>query len=131
MAHSDPIADYLTRLRNALQAKHKQVDIPSSKMKKSITEVLLSQKFIENFEVVLENNKNVLRITLKYDNGQPVIAGIKRASTPGLRLYSPSKSLPRVQGGLGVAVISTSKGIMTDKQARRDKVGGEVVCYVW
>lgn len=131
MAHSDPIADYLTRLRNAIKSKHKQVEIPSSNMKKAITKVLLEQSFIEKFEEIKDNKQNILNIKLKYSNGQPVILGIQRASTPGLRLYSSSKELPRVQAGLGVAIISTSKGIMTDKQARKEKLGGEVVCYVW
>ena len=131
MAHSDPIADYLTRLRNAISAKHRVVEMPSSKMKMAITKVLVDQSFVEKFEEIKDNKQNILRINLKYNDGQPVILGLKRVSTPGLRLYAPSKKMPRIQGGLGVAIISTSKGIMTEKRARKDNLGGEVVCYVW
>ncbi len=131
MSHSDPIADYLTRLRNALGAKHRQVEIPSSNLKVAISQLLFDQKFIEKFEVVKDNKQNILRINLKYTNGQPVIMGAKRVSSPGLRRYTPSDKMPRVQGGFGIAVISTSKGVMTEKQARATKVGGEVLCYIW
>jgi small subunit ribosomal protein S8 len=131
MTMTDPVADYLTRLRNAIQAKHKRVDIPASKLKRELTKLLVAQKFVASFSELKDTPQGVLRIQLKYNDGQPVIAGLKRVSTPGLRRYVDSQAIPRVLGGLGIAVISTSRGLMTDKQARLAKVGGEVLCEVW
>jgi small subunit ribosomal protein S8 len=131
MTMTDPVADYLTRLRNAIQAGHKKVDVPSSNLKRELTKLLASNKFIGNYTEVKESAQAVLRIQLKYNDGQPVIAGLKRVSKPGLRKYVDGESIPRVLGGLGIAVLSTSKGLMTDKQARLAKVGGEVLCEVW
>ena len=129
--HSDPIADYLTRMRNALAAGKKVVEIPSSGLKRAITELLISQKFLTGYEEVKEGPQPMLRINLKYTDGQPVITGLQKISKPGLRQYSPSDELPRVFNGLGIAIISTSKGVITDNQARKLGVGGEVLCYVW
>ena len=126
--HTDPIADYLTRMRNALRAGKRSVEVPYSNLKKSITELLLSQKFIKGFEIFSEGPKTNLKIVLKYTDGQPVISGLKRVSKPGLRIYSSQEDLPRVLNGLGIAVVSTSKGILSDKQARDIGVGGEVLC---
>lgn len=131
MTMTDPVADYLTRLRNAIQAKHKRVDIPASKLKRELTKLLVAQKFVASYSELKDTPQGVLRIQLKYNDGQPVIAGLKRVSTPGLRRYVDSQAIPRVLGGLGIAVISTSRGLMTDKQARLAKVGGEVLCEVW
>jgi small subunit ribosomal protein S8 len=131
MTMTDPVADYLTRLRNAIQAGHKRVDVPVSNLKRELTKLLLENKFIGGYTETKEDTQGVLRIQLKYTDGKPVIAGLKRVSTPGLRRYADSRELPRVLGGLGIAVISTSKGLMTDKQARQAKVGGEVLCEIW
>lgn len=131
MTMTDPVADYLTRLRNAIQAGHKRVDVPVSNLKRELTKLLLENKFIGGYTETKEHTQGVLRIQLKYTDGKPVIAGLKRVSTPGLRRYADSRELPRVLGGLGIAVISTSKGLMTDKQARLAKVGGEVLCEIW
>jgi small subunit ribosomal protein S8 len=131
MPVTDPIADFLTRVRNASRAKKIRVDIPSSNMKKGMADILKRQKFIEDYTVVEDNKQNILRIQLKYKNGVPAISGLKRISTPGLRLYKNSNELPKVLNGLGVAVISTPKGLLTDKEARREAIGGEVVCYIW
>lgn len=131
MSMTDPVADYLTRLRNAVQAKHKRVDVPASNLKRELTKLLVAQKYIAGFTEVKETAQGVLRIQLKYNDGRPVIAGLKRISRPGLRTYVDAETIPRVLGGLGVAVISTSKGLMTDKQARLAKMGGEVLCEVW
>ncbi|HXX63515.1 MAG TPA: 30S ribosomal protein S8 [Bacteroidota bacterium] len=131
MTMTDPVADYLTRLRNAIQAKHKRVDIPASKLKRELTKLLVAQKFVSSYSEIKDQAQGVLRIQLKYNDGQSVIAGLKRVSTPGLRQYVDSQAIPRVLGGLGIAVISTSQGLMTDKQARLAKVGGEVLCEVW
>jgi small subunit ribosomal protein S8 len=131
MPVTDPIADFLTRVRNASRAKKIRVDIPSSNMKKGMADILKRQKFIEDYAVVEDNKQNILRIQLKYKNGVPAISGLKRISTPGLRLYKNSNELPKVLNGLGVAVISTPKGLLTDKEARREAIGGEVVCYIW
>ncbi len=127
----DPIADMLTRMRNALTAKHETVEVPASQIKKAIADLLVSEGYIQSAEIVGEGVKQNILITLKYVNGQKVINGLKRISTPGLRIYSSVEDLPRVLGGLGIAIISTNKGIMTDKQARQAKVGGEVLAYVW
>jgi small subunit ribosomal protein S8 len=132
MAHSDPIADYLTRLRNAIQAKHKKVEIPASNVKKEITRILADYKLISSYEVVeTENKQGAIRIALKYFNGTNVIKGSRRVSTPGRRSYRTVSELPRVNNGLGLAIISTPKGLMSDKQARKENVGGEVLCLIW
>lgn len=133
MTMSDPIADMLTRIRNANTAKHDKVEVPTSKMKKSISEILLKEGYIRGFEVVGEGVKTSLRLTLKYgrDKNEKVISGIKKISKPGLRVYAEVENLPQVLGGLGVAVISTNKGVMTDKEARELGVGGEVIAFIW
>ena len=131
MTMTDPVADFLTRLRNALQAKHKRVDIPASNLKRELTKLLLAQNMIAGFTEVKTGPQSMLRIQLKYNDGKPVIGGLKRISTPGLRKYADAQSIPRVLGGLGIAVLSTSKGLMTDRQAREAKVGGEVLCEIW
>jgi small subunit ribosomal protein S8 len=131
MSMTDPVSDFLTRIRNAAKAKHKRVDIPASNLKKAMAQILLDQKFISNFTVLDDGKQGMIRVQLKYNNGKPVIAGMRRVSRPGIRQYRTSQELPRVLGGLGVAIISTSKGVMTDAQARKQNVGGEVVAYVW
>lgn len=131
MTMTDPVADYLTRLRNALQAKHKRVDIPASNLKRELTKVLLANNLIAGYTELKDNAQGVIRIQLKYNEGKPVIGGLKRVSSPGLRRYVDSDNIPRVLGGLGIAVISTSRGLMTDRQARTQKVGGEVLCEIW
>ena len=133
MTMSDPIADMLTRIRNGNTAKHDTVDVPSSKMKKSIADILTAEGYIKGYEVIEDGVKATLRITLKYgkDKNEKVITGLKRISKPGLRVFAGKEELPRVLGGLGTAIISTSKGLMTDKQARNAGVGGEVIAYIW
>ncbi len=133
MTHSDPIADMLTRIRNANTAKHDTVDVPSSKMKLAIAEILLKEGFIKSFEVIEEGNFSTIRMALKYgaDKNQRIITGIKRISKPGLRVYAGAEDMPKVLGGLGIAIVSTNKGVMTDKEARALNVGGEVLCFVW
>ncbi len=131
MSMTDPIADFLTRIRNAAKAKHKRVDIPASGLKKEIARILKDEKYIQDFIIIEDPKQNAIRIALKYRDGQSVIKGLERVSRPGLRQYSDKDNLPRVINGLGVAVISTSKGVMTDKQARQAGVGGEVICYIW
>ena len=128
---TDPIADMLTRIRNAVRAKHTTVDVPYSKVKNEIAKILLDEGFVADIETV-ENgvNKNI-RITLKYKDSKSVIQGLKRISKPGLRIYAEKEELPRVLNGLGIAIISTSKGIITDKEARKQNVGGEVMAYIW
>ena len=128
---TDPIADMLTRIRNANAQRHETVDIPSSKMKKTIAEILLEEGYIKSFEEIEGNGQGIIRITLKYVNKQKAITGLKRISKPGLRVYANKEELPRVLGGIGTALISTSKGIMTDKLARQEGVGGEVLAFVW
>ncbi len=129
---TDPIADMLTRIRNANKERHARVKVPSSNMKKAIAEIMLKEGFIANFEVIEDNKQGILDIELKYSrDNERVIKGLKRVSKPGLRMYSKHEELPRVLGGLGVALISTSKGLMTDRQARSLGVGGEVICYIW
>lgn len=129
---TDPIADMLTRIRNGNSAKHQSIDVPASKMKKDIAEILLNEGFIKGYEVEEDGKQGILKIDLKYgENEERIISGIKRISKPGLRVYVKSTELPRVLGGLGIAIISTSKGVLTDKDARNQQVGGEVVCYVW
>ncbi|HAL56258.1 MAG TPA: 30S ribosomal protein S8 [Bacteroidetes bacterium] len=131
MSMTDPISDFLTRVRNAGKAKHKRVDIPSSNLKKAITQILVEQKYISSFTVLDDGKQGVLRIHLKYNSGKSVISGLRRVSRPGIRLYRTSDKLPRVLGGLGVAIVSTSKGVMTDIQARKQHVGGEVLAFIW
>lgn len=131
MAHTDPIADFLTRIRNAVKAKKKIVDIPSSKMKVKIAEIFKSQSFIDDFGVIEDNKQGILRVKLKYINGVSAISGLDRISKPGLKQYAGKDKLPRVLNGLGVAILSTSKGLLTDKQARQSAVGGEVICRIW
>ena len=131
MVVTDPIADMLTRIRNALTAKHADVKIPTSKVKSAIADILLEEGYITSVEKVDEGVNSYLNITLKYGAGKSVINGLKRVSKPGLRVYANCEELPKVLGGLGIAIISTSKGIMTDKQARNANVGGEVMAYVW
>ena len=132
MVTTDPIADMLTRIRNANSAKHKTVDVPASKMKTAIAEILFREGYIKSFEVISNENQGIIRITLKYDEkGSRVIDGLKRISKPGLRVYASKDELPKVLNGLGIALISTSKGIKTDKEARNEGLGGEVIAYVW
>ena len=132
MNTTDPIADMLTRIRNANSAKHKTVDVPASKMKTAIAEILFREGYIKSFEVISNENQGIIRITLKYDEkGTRVIDGIKRISKPGLKVYATRDELPRVLNGLGIAIISTSKGLKTDKQARELGIGGEVLAYIW
>ena len=132
MQISDVIADLLTRIRNANDAKHETVDIPASNMKKAIVEILLSEGYIKGYQVVEDGKQGVIRVTLKYGQGKTkVLRGLRRVSKPGLRIYATAENLPRVMNGLGVAIISTSKGIMTDKQARKANIGGEVLAFVW
>jgi len=131
MSKTDPIADYLTRIRNAAKAKHRRVDIPCSNLKKSITQILLDKNFITGFTVLEDKKQNVLRINLKYHNGKPVISGLQRLSRPGIRTYRGANEMPRVLGGLGISIVSTSKGVMTDGQAKKNNVGGEILAYVW
>ena len=131
MPTTDPIADFLTRVRNAVKARHRRVDIPASNMKKAVAQILVDEKFISNFTVLDDGKQGVLRINLKYNNGKPVIAGIRRVSKPGIRQYKTKADLPRVMGGLGVAIVSTSRGVMTDAKARLENVGGEILAFVW
>jgi small subunit ribosomal protein S8 len=131
MPTTDPIADFLTRIRNGVKAKKKFVEIPSSQMKVSLAEILKNNKFIKDYNVVEDKKQNILRIHLQYISGVPSITGIKRISTPGLRSYVSKDELPRVLNGLGIAVLSTPKGLLTEKQAKKESVGGEVVCHVW
>jgi small subunit ribosomal protein S8 len=128
---TDPIADMLTRIRNANAQRHEIVDVPASKLKKSIAEILLEEGYIKSFEEIEDNSQGIIRITLKYVNKQKVISGLKRISRRGLRVYAAKDELPKVLGGLGIALISTSKGIMTDKKARQEGIGGEVLAYIW
>jgi len=129
---TDPIADLLTRIRNANMVRHATVDIPASKTKKAIVEILVKEGFIKGYETVTVDNHEAIRVALKYGADKSrVITGIKRISKPGLKVYAKKNELPRVLGGLGVAIISTSNGIITDKEARKLQVGGEVICYVW
>ena len=132
MVMTDPIADMLTRIRNANHAKHEFVDIPASKIKKEIANILLEEGYIKGFDVIDDGKQGIIRVELKYQqNKERVITGIKRISKPGLRVYVGKEETPKVLGGLGIAILSTSKGIVTDKKARTQGVGGEVICYVW
>ncbi|MCI8281289.1 MAG: 30S ribosomal protein S8 [Lachnospiraceae bacterium] len=133
MTTSDPIADMLTRIRNANTAKHDTVDIPASKMKISIAEILFKEGYITKYEIIEDGNFKAIRITLKYgkDKNEKIITGLKRISKPGLRVYAGREEIPRVLGGLGIAILSTNQGVVTDKEARKLSVGGEVLAYVW
>ncbi|MBQ8330297.1 MAG: 30S ribosomal protein S8 [Lachnospiraceae bacterium] len=132
MQITDTIADILTRIRNASSAKHATVDVPASNMKKAITQILLDEGYIKGFNVVDDGKQGIIKITLKYgENRTPVITGLRRVSKPGLRIYASCADMPKVRKGLGIAIVSTSKGIMTDKKARQLNVGGEILAYVW
>ena len=133
MTMSDPIADMLTRIRNANTAKHDTVDVPSSKMKLAIADILVEEGYIKKYDLIDEGSFKTIRITLKYgaNKNEKIITGIKRISKPGLRVYAGKDELPKVLGGLGIAIISTNKGVMTDKEARKENVGGEVLAFVW
>ncbi|MBQ8835925.1 MAG: 30S ribosomal protein S8 [Clostridia bacterium] len=131
MQISDVIADMLTRIRNANNAKHETVDIPASNMKKAIAEILVNEGYIKGYQILEDNKQGIIRVTLKYVGKQKVIHGLRRISKPGLRIYSNCEDMPKVMNGLGIAIVSTSKGIMTDKQARKENVGGEVLAFVW
>ena len=129
---TDPIADLLTRIRNASQAKHATVDIPASNMKKAIAQILVDEGYVQSYTVKEDDKQGVITITLKYtDNMQPVITGLRRISKPGLRIYTSCEDMPKVLKGIGTAIVSTPKGVMTDKQARKENVGGEVLAFVW
>lgn len=133
MTMSDPIADMLTRIRNANVAKHDTVDIPASTMKKAISEILLSEGYIKGYETIADGSKTLIRISLKYgrDKNEKVISGLKRISKPGLRVFAGKDELPKVLGGLGTAIISTSKGLLSDRDARKQGIGGEVIAFIW
>ncbi|MBQ9198872.1 MAG: 30S ribosomal protein S8 [Lachnospiraceae bacterium] len=133
MSMSDPIADMLTRIRNANTAKHDTVDIPASKMKLAIADILLKEGYVKAVDVIEEGNFKTIKITLKYgaDKNEKILTGLKRISKPGLRVYASKDNLPKVLGGLGVAIISTNKGVLTDKEARKENVGGEVLAFIW
>ena len=132
MTMTDPIADMLTRIRNANVVKHETVDVPASNMKKELSRILLEEGFIRGYDVIEDGKQGIIRIQLKYgQTGERVISGLKRISKPGMRVYADKHEVPRVLNALGISIISTSKGILTDKQARKENVGGEVICYVW
>ncbi|WP_101697300.1 30S ribosomal protein S8 [Clostridium minihomine] len=132
MQITDTIADLLTRIRNANSAKHDSVEIPKSNMKESIVKILVEEGYVKNYTVIEDGKQGILKVNLKYGEGKtPVIKGLRRVSKPGLRIYSNAEELPRVLKGLGIAVISTSKGVMTDRQARKENVGGEVLAFIW
>jgi len=131
MQMSDVIADMLTRIRNANNAKHESVDIPASNMKKAIADILVAEGYIRSFQVIEDGKQGIIRVILKYIGKQKVIQGIRRVSKPGLRVYVSCEDMPKVMNGLGIAIISTSKGILTDKKARKENIGGEVIAFVW
>jgi small subunit ribosomal protein S8 len=131
MPVTDPVADLLTRIRNACRAKHRRVDVPSSTLKSAVVKILLEQKYIANYMVLTDGKQGILRINLKYQEGKPVIQGLRRVSKPGLRQYRGKDELPRVLGGFGTVIVSTSKGVMTGSQAKKENIGGEVLAYVW
>ena len=131
MQMSDVIADMLTRIRNANNAKHETVDIPASGMKKAIADILVAEGYVKGYQIVEDGKQGIIRVTLKYNGKEKVIKGLRRVSKPGLRIYASCEDMPRVMNGLGVAIVSTSKGIMTDKQARKQNIGGEVLAFVW
>jgi small subunit ribosomal protein S8 len=132
MTMTDPVADMLTRIRNANTVGHSTVDIPASKMKKSIAEILMKEGYIKGYNIIEDGKQGIIRVQMKYGAGnEKVISGVKKISKPGLKVYAKSSEVPRVLGGLGIAIISTSKGVVSDKEARKLGVGGEVICYVW
>ena len=132
MTMTDPIADMLTRIRNANMVKHETVDVPASNMKKELARILLEEGFVRGYDVIEDGKQGIIRIQLKYGQmSERVITGLKRISKPGMRVYAAKDEVPKVLNGLGISIISTSKGILTDKQARKENVGGEVICYVW
>ena len=132
MVMTDPIADFLTRIRNANSVRHEKVEIPASELKKTMAQILKEEGFIKDFEYIEDGKQGILRVYLKYGaNKQKVITGLKRISRPGLRVYAKKDEIPKILGGLGIAIISTSQGVMTDKNARKQGLGGEVLCYVW
>jgi small subunit ribosomal protein S8 len=131
MPVTDPISDFLLRIRNASKAKKFKVEIPASKMKQGLAEILKKENYIHDYSLVEDNKQNIIRIQLKYRDGVAAISGLKRISKPGLRVYKDSTQLPKVYNGLGTAIISTSKGLLTDKEARALAIGGEVICYIW
>ena len=131
MQMSDVIADMLTRIRNASNAKHQTVDIPASNMKKSIADILTKEGYVKGYQIVEDGKQGIIRVTLKYNGKEKAIKGLRRVSKPGLRIYASCEDMPRVMSGLGVAIISTSKGVMTDKEARKQNIGGEVLAFVW
>lgn len=131
MHTTDPIADMLTRIRNANAAKHICVDVPASNVKKAIAQILLEEGYIKNYQIIEDGKQDIIRIALKYNGKEKAISGLKRVSSPGLRIYKSKEELPKVLRGLGIAIVSTSKGIMTDKKARKENVGGEVMAFVW
>ena len=133
MQITDTIADMLTRIRNASSAKHDSVDIPASNMKKAIAQILVDEGYVKNYQVIDDDKQGIIRITLKYQgpSKSPVLKGLRRVSKPGLRIYSSSEDMPKVMKGIGTAIVSTSKGVMTDKKARKENVGGEVLAFVW
>ena len=131
MSVTDPISDFLLRIRNASKAKKLRVEIPASKMKQGLAEILKKESYIHDYSIVDDNKQNIIKIQLKYRDGSSAISGLKRISKPGLRVYKDASQLPRVFNGLGTAVISTPKGLLTDKEARSQSVGGEVICYIW
>ena len=132
MQITDVVADMLTRIRNANSAKHESVEIPASNLKKAIAQILLDEGYVKAFEVIDDGKQGIIKVALKYgENKQRIIQGLRRVSKPGLRIYAASQDLPKVKNGLGVAIISTSKGIMTDKEARKQNIGGEVLAFVW
>ena len=131
MQMSDVIADMLTRIRNANNAKHETVDIPASNMKKAIADILVKEGYIKSYNIVEDGKQGIIRVALKYNGKDKVIKGLRRVSKPGLRIYASCEDMPRVMNGLGIAIVSTSKGIMTDKEARKNNIGGEVIAFVW
>ncbi len=131
MQMSDVIADMLTRIRNANNAKHETVDIPASNMKKAIADILVKEGYIKGYNIVEDGKQGIIRVALKYNGKDKVIKGLRRVSKPGLRIYASCEDMPRVMNGLGIAIVSTSKGIMTDKEARKNNIGGEVIAFVW
>lgn len=131
MNTTDPIADYLTRLRNAIKARHRRVDIPASNMKRAMTKILVEQHYVSGYTEIEDKKQGILRISLRYSDGISAITGLSRFSRPGLRVYRPTDEIPRVLNGLGIAIISSSQGLLTDKEARQKKVGGEILCSIW
>ncbi len=131
MSMTDPVADFLTRLRNAAIARQRRVEVPASNLKKAITKILFEQHYIDKYTEIDTTVQGTIRIYLKYYNGKPVLSGLRRISVPGRRVYAAAGELPRVLNGLGVAIVSTNRGVMTDRDARRLNVGGEIICYIW